>query len=413
MLVAGAGVAGAACARVLLGLGRRGDRGRPGPRALTRRARRRPGADGRASATSRPPTCSPAVDEVVVSPGLRAAHAAGAGRVGRRAARLLASRSWPGGCAARTRRPGSRSPAPTARPPPPRCSPRSCARPGLRTAALGNIGEPLVDAVLQPDRFDVLAVELSSFQLHWSSTLAPQAGALLNLADDHLDWHGTFDAYAEAKTAIWRAAGAGTGSRSATSTTPRVAARSRARAGAPGRGHPGRAERRAARGGRRHAGRPRLRRRAGRRWPRRPASGRPAPHNVEQRPARRGPGPRVRCRRRPRSPPGWPATCPSRTATRWSPRSAGWPTSTTARRPTRTPRPPRCIAYPRIVWVAGGQLKGVDIDDLVARGRRPAGRRGAARRRPGADRRRAARDTRPTSRSWRWRGRMMARWPRW
>ncbi len=72
---------------------------------------------------------------------------------------------------------------------------------GLRTAALGNIGLPLIDAQVG---YDVLAVELSSFQLHWSSTLAPQGGALLNLADDHLDWHGGFDEYARAKEAIWR-----------------------------------------------------------------------------------------------------------------------------------------------------------------------------------------------------------------
>ncbi|MEV6525521.1 UDP-N-acetylmuramoyl-L-alanine--D-glutamate ligase [Longispora sp. NPDC051575] len=73
---------------------------------------------------------------------------------------------------------------------------------GLRTEALGNIGVPLVDAVTSD--LDVLAVELSSFQLHWSSTLAPQAGAWLNLADDHLEWHGDFDAYAGAKKAVWR-----------------------------------------------------------------------------------------------------------------------------------------------------------------------------------------------------------------
>jgi UDP-N-acetylmuramoylalanine--D-glutamate ligase len=73
---------------------------------------------------------------------------------------------------------------------------------GHRTAALGNIGEPLVDAV----DYDVLAVELSSFQLFWSRDLAPVAGAWLNLADDHLDWHGTFEEYARAKTAIWRSA---------------------------------------------------------------------------------------------------------------------------------------------------------------------------------------------------------------
>jgi UDP-N-acetylmuramoylalanine--D-glutamate ligase len=81
---------------------------------------------------------------------------------------------------------------------------------GRRTAALGNIGEPLVFAATDESAaYDVLAVELSSFQLHWSSTLAPQAGAMLNLADDHLDWHGGFDAYAAAKTAVWRSAPSG------------------------------------------------------------------------------------------------------------------------------------------------------------------------------------------------------------
>ncbi|WP_155829953.1 UDP-N-acetylmuramoyl-L-alanine--D-glutamate ligase [Glycomyces tenuis] len=73
---------------------------------------------------------------------------------------------------------------------------------GLRSAALGNIGEPLVFAANGP--YDVLAVELSSQQLHWSKLLAPEAGAILNLAADHLSWHGGYDAYAEAKTAIWR-----------------------------------------------------------------------------------------------------------------------------------------------------------------------------------------------------------------
>lgn len=73
---------------------------------------------------------------------------------------------------------------------------------GYRSAALGNIGVPLVDAVT--GEYDVLAVELSSQQLHWSSRLAPEVGALINLADDHLSWHGGFDAYAQAKTAVWR-----------------------------------------------------------------------------------------------------------------------------------------------------------------------------------------------------------------
>ena len=78
---------------------------------------------------------------------------------------------------------------------------------GLRSDALGNIGTPLVPVSADRSSYDVLAVELSSFQLHWSRDLAPEGGALLNLADDHLDWHGTFDAYTDAKTRIWRAAG--------------------------------------------------------------------------------------------------------------------------------------------------------------------------------------------------------------
>ncbi len=83
---------------------------------------------------------------------------------------------------------------------------------GLRTAALGNIGEPLVsDDVVGPGRYDVVAVELSSFQLHWSSTMAPPVAVWLNLADDHLEWHGTAEAYAAAKTVVWRAAAAGGG----------------------------------------------------------------------------------------------------------------------------------------------------------------------------------------------------------
>jgi UDP-N-acetylmuramoylalanine--D-glutamate ligase len=98
---------------------------------------------------------------------------------------------------------------------------------GLRTAALGNIGEPLVEAT----GYDVLAVELSSFQLHWSRDLAPRVGALLNLADDHLDWHGSFEAYAAAKLRIWRSAAHG-GVAIGNLDDPRVAA---ALASVPGR----------------------------------------------------------------------------------------------------------------------------------------------------------------------------------
>jgi UDP-N-acetylmuramoylalanine--D-glutamate ligase len=69
---------------------------------------------------------------------------------------------------------------------------------GLRTASAGNIGTALVDVASGP--FDVLAVELGSFQLHWSPSVAPAAAAVLNVAPDHLDWWGnSFAEYTNAK----------------------------------------------------------------------------------------------------------------------------------------------------------------------------------------------------------------------
>ncbi|KOV85891.1 UDP-N-acetylmuramoyl-L-alanine--D-glutamate ligase [Nocardia sp. NRRL S-836] len=71
---------------------------------------------------------------------------------------------------------------------------------GADAVACGNVGLPVVDALLAGRR--VLAVELSSFQLHWAPSVRPQAGALLNLAEDHLDWHGGMEAYARAKARV-------------------------------------------------------------------------------------------------------------------------------------------------------------------------------------------------------------------
>ncbi|MDN6695316.1 MAG: UDP-N-acetylmuramoyl-L-alanine--D-glutamate ligase, partial [Corynebacterium casei] len=70
---------------------------------------------------------------------------------------------------------------------------------GLRASAAGNIGVSLFTALAATPRVDVLCVELSSFQLHWSNTLRPRVGTVLNLAEDHIDWHGSFDAYARDK----------------------------------------------------------------------------------------------------------------------------------------------------------------------------------------------------------------------
>ncbi|MFI9758373.1 UDP-N-acetylmuramoyl-L-alanine--D-glutamate ligase [Streptomyces sp. NPDC051963] len=77
---------------------------------------------------------------------------------------------------------------------------------GLRTAAVGNIGISLLDAVLGEEQYgdlDVLAVELSSYQLHWAPSLRAHSAAVLNLAPDHLDWHGSMEAYAADKGRIY------------------------------------------------------------------------------------------------------------------------------------------------------------------------------------------------------------------
>lgn len=76
---------------------------------------------------------------------------------------------------------------------------------GHRAEAVGNIGVSVAEALAAPERIDVLVAELSSFQLHWSKELVPDVGILLNLAEDHIDWHGSFEAYAEAKAKVLRA----------------------------------------------------------------------------------------------------------------------------------------------------------------------------------------------------------------
>jgi UDP-N-acetylmuramoylalanine--D-glutamate ligase len=78
---------------------------------------------------------------------------------------------------------------------------------GYRATAAGNVGRPLIEVVLDPDPYDVIAVELSSFQLHWSRDLAPDVGVVLNIAEDHLDWHGSMADYVAAKAAVWRHGG--------------------------------------------------------------------------------------------------------------------------------------------------------------------------------------------------------------
>ncbi|MBD3782419.1 MAG: UDP-N-acetylmuramoyl-L-alanine--D-glutamate ligase [Micrococcales bacterium] len=74
---------------------------------------------------------------------------------------------------------------------------------GLRACSAGNVGTPILEAVMDPTPYDVIAVELSSFQLHWSHSLRPRASVCLNVAPDHVDWHGSLDEYARAKGRVY------------------------------------------------------------------------------------------------------------------------------------------------------------------------------------------------------------------
>ena len=74
---------------------------------------------------------------------------------------------------------------------------------GLKAIAVGNVGTPILDAIRDPVEYDVFAVELSSFQLHWAESLSPVASVCLNVAEDHVDWHGSYDSYLADKAKVY------------------------------------------------------------------------------------------------------------------------------------------------------------------------------------------------------------------
>lgn len=82
-----------------------------------------------------------------------------------------------------------------------------CERAGRSVAVAGNISPAMldklsaaIDAAALPD---VWVLELSSFQLDSAESFAPDAATVLNITQDHLDWHGGFEAYAAAKGRIF------------------------------------------------------------------------------------------------------------------------------------------------------------------------------------------------------------------
>src|SRR5215470_8207077 len=79
---------------------------------------------------------------------------------------------------------------------------------GLPTVLAGNIGTPLVSVVDQLERNSLVVAELSSFQLEPIQSFRPDISVFLNLTPDHLDRHGSLDAYARAKARIFTNQGA-------------------------------------------------------------------------------------------------------------------------------------------------------------------------------------------------------------
>ena len=73
---------------------------------------------------------------------------------------------------------------------------------GLAAVACGNVGTTVIEVVESTEKYDYLVLELSSFQLHWLDDAEFVSSAVLNIAQDHLDWHGSFDAYASDKLSI-------------------------------------------------------------------------------------------------------------------------------------------------------------------------------------------------------------------
>jgi UDP-N-acetylmuramoylalanine--D-glutamate ligase len=77
-----------------------------------------------------------------------------------------------------------------------------CAESGLESTAVGNIGRPIIDVA--DDDADVVVAEVSTFQLVFTTdAFAPDVAVLLNVAQDHIDWHDTVDAYAAAKALVF------------------------------------------------------------------------------------------------------------------------------------------------------------------------------------------------------------------
>ncbi|MBC7229451.1 MAG: UDP-N-acetylmuramoyl-L-alanine--D-glutamate ligase [Actinobacteria bacterium] len=78
-----------------------------------------------------------------------------------------------------------------------------CRQAGMKARAAGNIGHPFVKAAEEAEEGELLVVEVSSFQLAHTETFRPRVSVLLNVAEDHFDWHADMEEYVAAKSRIW------------------------------------------------------------------------------------------------------------------------------------------------------------------------------------------------------------------
>lgn len=73
---------------------------------------------------------------------------------------------------------------------------------GIKTIAVGNIGTPMLEIIDQQNTLDMVVLELSSFQLEYAQSFAPQVALWTNLYPNHLDRHGSMEGYFKAKFPI-------------------------------------------------------------------------------------------------------------------------------------------------------------------------------------------------------------------